>query len=447
MRHFLQYWRATEADRVDGKPLSIAGSGQFERIRLAKDDVLWIVTIRNRRLRLLGRLIVGRIVSKAEAEQLLPEGFLYQADFYALSTPNAVSQAREIDINELAPRLRFSSSVPGLVVIGGEVDGRQLQAIRELDVSCIPLLEKNLLPAHPSLVTVLEGWGFDLNGALNRRMKVVRHTSQKFSVEEIYRSGIEYLETYQSYQSRPIFDDCEYIVSFVGEADDRARFVGIYRSLNKAVKGKDSGFIDPTGPHDLVVALETDTIRYGFEREKRFDEFRDRMVIRWSGGAINWEQWLPTNDKTVVEIEESAKLLEIADNIVSALGMRIEPVQPLSDDEESLSFSEGAARYAMHLMRERNQMLIKEVKRRAMARDGRLACEVCGFDFSEVYGELGAGFIEAHHTIPVSEMEENDLTRIEDLVLLCPNCHRMVHRRRPWVKRHELTSILGRSGN
>jgi len=447
VRHFLQYWKSAEADRISGKPLSVAGSGQFERIRLAKGDVLWIVTIRDRRLKLLGRLHVERIINKFEAEQLLPRDSLYQAEFYALSNPLAAGQAREVDINDLAPRLRFKSAAPELVVVDEEVDGRQLQAIRELDLSCIPLLEMNLARAYQSLVSILEGWGFDLSGALNRRMKVVRHTSKKFSVESIYRSAIEYLETYQSYQSKPIFDDCDYIVSFIGEADDYARFVGIYRKLNRTIKGEDTGFAEPAGPHDLVRALAADTIRYEFERDRRFDGFRDRLVIRWTGGAINWVQWLPANDKSLVEVEGSAKLLEIADNIAAALGMKIQPTGVSLDDEESLSFSEGATRYAVHLVRERNQMLIDEVKRRAMARDGRLACEVCGFDFTEVYGELGAGFIEAHHTIPVSEMDENDVTRIEDLVLLCPNCHRMVHRRRPWVKRHELTSILRRNQN
>ena len=56
-------------------------------------------------------------------------------------------------------------------------------------------------------------------------------------------------------------------------------------------------------------------------------------------------------------------------------------------------------------------------------------CWVCDFDFSSVYGNLGAGFIEVHHLTPLATAEgpvEIDPTR--DLVPLCSNCHSMVHR-------------------
>ena len=36
----------------------------------------------------------------------------------------------------------------------------------------------------------------------------------------------------------------------------------------------------------------------------------------------------------------------------------------------------------------------------------RLACEVCGFDFAITYGDLGTGFIEAHHVLPLSAIPE-----------------------------------------
>ena len=56
-------------------------------------------------------------------------------------------------------------------------------------------------------------------------------------------------------------------------------------------------------------------------------------------------------------------------------------------------------------------------------------CQVCGFDFSEVYGEIGEGFIEVHHISPLSS--KNAVVRIDpstDLVCLCANCHRMIHK-------------------
>ena len=56
-------------------------------------------------------------------------------------------------------------------------------------------------------------------------------------------------------------------------------------------------------------------------------------------------------------------------------------------------------------------------------------CQVCGFDFSEVYGEIGEGFIEVHHIAPLSS--KNAVVPVDpatDLVCLCANCHRMIHK-------------------
>ncbi len=72
-----------------------------------------------------------------------------------------------------------------------------------------------------------------------------------------------------------------------------------------------------------------------------------------------------------------------------------------------------------------------------------IVCEACGFDFGKVYGDVGRNFIEAHHMKPVSEMKEGDKTQIEDMAMLCSNCHRMVHRIRPWIfDKNELKSII-----
>ncbi|RZK29449.1 MAG: HNH endonuclease, partial [Hymenobacter sp.] len=68
--------------------------------------------------------------------------------------------------------------------------------------------------------------------------------------------------------------------------------------------------------------------------------------------------------------------------------------------------------------------------RKAAAAAGSMACEVCGFDFEAAYGELGAGYIEVHHTKPVHTLAPGTKTKLADLALLCANCHRMAHRRR-----------------
>ncbi len=59
-----------------------------------------------------------------------------------------------------------------------------------------------------------------------------------------------------------------------------------------------------------------------------------------------------------------------------------------------------------------------------------------------MYGVLGEDYIECHHTKPVSEYLVEQSTNINDLILVCSNCHRMLHRKRPWLKKEELISII-----
>ena len=58
-----------------------------------------------------------------------------------------------------------------------------------------------------------------------------------------------------------------------------------------------------------------------------------------------------------------------------------------------------------------------------------LKCSVCGFDFEEIYGELGKEFIHVHHLKPIASIgTEYTLNPISDLRPVCPNCHSMIHR-------------------
>ncbi|MDB3086414.1 restriction endonuclease [Clostridioides difficile] len=58
-------------------------------------------------------------------------------------------------------------------------------------------------------------------------------------------------------------------------------------------------------------------------------------------------------------------------------------------------------------------------------------CIVCGFDFEKTYGDRGKGYIEIHHIKPLSSVgEESNINPKTDLVPICSNCHRMIHRKK-----------------
>lgn len=113
------------------------------------------------------------------------------------------------------------------------------------------------------------------------------------------------------------------------------------------------------------------------------------------------------------------------------------------DNFDKKEFPEGSLIARKHYSRERNKKLISLAKNNFKEQNnGRIFCEVCGFDFFETYGELGEDFIEAHHIIPVSKLNDTSKTKIEDICMVCSNCHSMLHRRRPWIDKDELKSIL-----
>lgn len=70
-------------------------------------------------------------------------------------------------------------------------------------------------------------------------------------------------------------------------------------------------------------------------------------------------------------------------------------------------------------------------------------CAVCDFDFQEMYGDIGKGFIHVHHLKPVSQIGETyEVDPINDLRPVCPNCHAMLHRPEETLTIEELKLIV-----
>ena len=74
---------------------------------------------------------------------------------------------------------------------------------------------------------------------------------------------------------------------------------------------------------------------------------------------------------------------------------------------------------------------------------GRLFCEVCSFCFHETYGEIGRGLIEVHHLVPLSQMEENHRTTVDELMCICSNCHFAVHNGDPTANLKSMKTLPG----
>lgn len=99
-----------------------------------------------------------------------------------------------------------------------------------------------------------------------------------------------------------------------------------------------------------------------------------------------------------------------------------------SDPEEDEVIFEGyedLTKFRFHKKIERNHALTKKVKETQ-----KYTCKVCEFNFEKIYGEIGEKFIEAHHLVPISNLGgiRIKLNVLNDFVVLCANCHRMIHK-------------------
>ena len=150
--------------------------------------------------------------------------------------------------------------------------------------------------------------------------------------------------------------------------------------------------------------------------------------------GVLWAEYDGRLADLALDAEAIRQAVIVADEAVLAKLPLVEPYEG----------EEGGVIMRLHRRYERDPKLVRG-KRKAAAAAGPLACEVCGFDFEAAYGELGAGYIEVHHTKPVHTLTSNTKTKLTDLALLCANCHRMAHRQRSPLTLDAIRSALKES--
>lgn len=97
----------------------------------------------------------------------------------------------------------------------------------------------------------------------------------------------------------------------------------------------------------------------------------------------------------------------------------------LAEIETLEHLSEGGKKYIQTIKYERNTK-----NRDAAIKIHGNKCKACRFDFNEFYGKAIANdYIEVHHIKPLSTLKEEAKVNPEtDLIPLCSNCHRMIHK-------------------
>ena len=162
-------------------------------------------------------------------------------------------------------------------------------------------------------------------------------------------------------------------------------------------------------------------------------QYRDAMVAQKkklkSGRLIQKGAFYFIHNGNYGQLED--KFLELIDKVIS---LHLGSVVTLSkekfdlDDAKALEGYQADKRY---LLTKRNQVLVKKRKLK-----DNYTCHGCGF---KLYIN-NKHIIECHHTKPVAGGETR-VTNIDELICLCPTCHRIVHTQNPPISIAEIIRI------
>lgn len=134
--------------------------------------------------------------------------------------------------------------------------------------------------------------GFDPSSA---RCKLVRHQSDDYDLKRLHPGP--HFEWYQQVQSRRVFDGTDFVISFLGEPDNQAVFVGLYEVLAPPRKAR------PMPPGFPFRQMEhRNCIQYPMRQRMDVSSLVDRLVIGWGRGTRSWVQMFRPGTKPVIEL-------------------------------------------------------------------------------------------------------------------------------------------------
>ena len=112
-------------------------------------------------------------------------------------------------------------------------------------------------------------------------------------------------------------------------------------------------------------------------------------------------------------------------------------------EAEEIVGKEGRLLARMHVYRERDRTFVRRVRKHYRSLSGgRLLCHACGCVPVEVYGPSGESCMEAHHKVPIEQLQPDSVTLVGDMAMLCASCHRVVHSEKPCLTVERVSELV-----
>ncbi|MBL7897791.1 MAG: GIY-YIG nuclease family protein [Crocinitomicaceae bacterium] len=137
---------------------------------------------------------------------------------------------------------------------------------------------------------------------INSKTKMVRHKDTRGNLYDKYRYDKPSFLDYQSQQGKNIFDNTDYIISFLGESGTLSRFLGVYKITGVKKFEKTQTGVDGL-PYNYF---------YSMEEVVGFEDMKERVIIDWGKGAIQWCQSYRL-EKEIVQITAGLNYRQFTD--------------------------------------------------------------------------------------------------------------------------------------
>lgn len=153
--------------------------------------------------------------------------------------------------------------------------------------------------------------------------------------------------------------------------------------------------------------------------------------------SLDQQQWTPQSSGISIRSEIVDELEAVWFDFLNSQEVSVSPFTPQNPDTQT-SYKEGSSSQVIQTRYERNPHA-----RKACIEHYGYTCSVCSFDFEKIYGAIGKDFVHVHHLTEVATAKKPYMVDpIKDLRPVCPNCHAMLHRKRPPYDIDELKTKL-----
>lgn len=317
------------------------------------------------------------------------------------SVLEAIAEFDKLGRDEFLSRYGFAPARGYFVILDGKrYDSKAIAGVAHLYQHGVQLEASNFTGGDKTVAARLEDLGFEVERPYGR---------PPWMLDELMMALDLYLRTHEQMSYRP---SSPTVVALSGELRSLRLYPDTVRS--------DPRFRNPSG-----VALKLHNLA-------SIDPSNPGQGMSHSGASDQrvWDEWAWRPGELAAAVA-----------VIRARGTSDAAPVDTHEDEE-YEAPEGRILFREHRRYERDPRIVKQKKQAVLRATGRLACEVCGFESAAAFGVEGV--IDVHHIVPLHIIGQSR-TSMRDLALVCPTCHRVLHKHRPIITPAELRERRRRS--